>query len=111
MLDVQLATETEYCSSYPHTSTTDAHTLLRDPESHPRFLAGTLRILHVDLVLAINIAIREQALEDTATVRTAHGSSEVRMFCYRSRRAAGSVETWPIVGVVARVTNQLRYWL
>jgi hypothetical protein len=51
------------------------HTLLWDPLSHPRIVAGTICIVHADMVLAIDVVIDKQALEETAAVRTAHGSA------------------------------------
>lgn len=76
---------------FPH-NTTDAHTLLRDPVSHPRFLAGTLCILHMDLVLAINVTVHEHALEHTATARTVPISAEIWKLCYRNYRTGTSVK-------------------
>lgn len=51
------------------------HTLLWSPLSHPRIFAGTICIVHADMVLAIDVAIDKQALEEIAAVRTAHGSA------------------------------------
>jgi hypothetical protein len=51
------------------------HTLLWDPLSHLGIFAGTICIVHADMVLAIDVAIEKQALEETAAVRAAHGSA------------------------------------
>jgi hypothetical protein len=73
--DIVLLISTQYA---------DAHTPLRGPDSHPRFLAGTLSMLHMDLTLAINVTAHKHALEHTATARTALTSAEMWTLCYRN---------------------------
>jgi hypothetical protein len=65
---------------FPHTIT-DAYTLRAGPESHPRWLAGTFHMLHMDLVLAINVTVHKHAPEHTGTARTAPESAEMWMLC------------------------------
>jgi hypothetical protein len=67
----------------------------------------------VDFVLAINVAIHEQALEDTATVRAAHANTEMGILCYRSWRTDASMEVWPLllVVVVVVIVHLLQCWL
>jgi hypothetical protein len=100
--DIVLLNSTQYA---------DVHTLLRGPDLHPRFLAGTLRMLHMDLMLAINVTVHKHALEHTATARTALTSAEMWTLCHRNCGTGTSVGEQPVVDIVALVIHQLRYWL
>jgi hypothetical protein len=92
-------------------NTTDAQTLLWGPGLHPRFLAGTIDMFHVDLVLAINVTVHKHAFDHTATARTAHANAEMGIPSYRIRRADTSVEGCPVVVVVVVIIHQLQRWL
>jgi hypothetical protein len=91
-------------------NTTDSQTLLQDPELHPPFLAGTIDMFHVDLVLAINVTVHKHAFDHTATARTAHANAEMGIPSYRTRGANTSVEECPVVVVVV-IIHQLQRWL